>query len=1362
MIVEEGHSQPPSELPERIGPYRIEDRLGEGGMGEVYLAYDERLTRHVAIKHLHRRRTNARAIARLRREAKATARLNHPTIVQVYDLLESDDGDWVVMELVDGSTLHDLVRKKPFAWQQVLRIAREMAIGLQTAHDQHIVHRDLKTENVMLTRSGRVKILDFGLAKSLWQGTSDEPGLSVQGEILGTVRAMSPEQAKGEAIDHRSDLFSLGSLLYETLTGKPAFAGTSAVHTLAILCSEPHRPVQELREDIPDEMAALIDHLLQKNPDRRPQSANEVLAALDAMAEHYLSGNHIDQLRRSVTSSAWSEMLSTGTGEPYAPSAFGTPAVDDDASTDEINEDDRPTAAYTTGQDIPTPSSGMYTPTYFSPTWGRSTSISRTPQSSTTTGIFIRTLLYLEVTGRDALLSRHGNDAYDILAAHDRLVRDLMVTNSGVEIQKSESFLLLFERPADAAGFALAYQQRLAAPIRSANAAARLKARVGIHLGEVRMQENTMADVTRGARPIEVEGMTRLVAFRTMDLAQPGQVLMTHAAYELARRNLQKTDLGAEVLWASYDAYEYQGVGESIRVFEVGLRGLSRMRRPPSTAHARSLRSPSSLLRRHRLTAAIVAVLLVLAAVWWLNAKGEDRRSLAVLGFHNLSEQDGVNWVSRALSDILSTELAVGGQLRTVAGESIVRMKREVDLGPPGMTLAEGTLRKVGRNLSTEYVVLGSYMPQSNDRLQVYVHLQSTRTGETILDFQETGTTADFIELVSKISSRLRQELNLGTITDAQVDEVEATLASNQQAMQLYAEGLELLLAGNAIRARGSLEQAIEIDPDYALAHAALSRTWRALGYDKEAARSAERASQNADRLPREQNLVIEGLHYETIPDWPKAINNYRALWQFYPDNIDHGLRLADVQIMAGRANDALETLAALRKRDAKAQEDARVDLMEAEAAYWLGDYDLELEAGRRAEKKAMAQSAPLLQAEAHTQQGWAYYNQSKLDEAMAQFSAAEKIFMDHEDRGAVGMVLAALGSSAQWQGRLVEAEELYSQALKLHETTGNRSEISAVAYPLAYLTHELGKLSEARRIAEEAIEGSREVDDRLREGRLLDALTWIVFKQSPTEAEAIAREELQLFEEEEVNNEWRGYPNCYLARMMIAFGRLPEARQIKEELQSFVEETNHDLLTSFYFEGLSDFSFVTGDLETARRHNQKALQIRRDTGENEGLSESRVREARLLLAEENPEAARQTARELAHEFYEVGREDLRNTALVIATQASLALNDVAAARSDIDRASDTEQMDLRLTIQAEKARLTAAEGDAKEALRRLAVLEKEAADNQLKLVELQIRYYQGLVELQNGGGRQRLDAVATEAETLGYLRLAGLAKAAS
>jgi serine/threonine-protein kinase len=270
------------ELPERIGPYRVERRLGAGGMGEVFLAYDERLDRRVAIKRIRPEAgISPERRERFRREARVSARLNHPSIVHVYDILTEGDDEHIVMEHVEGEDLHCLLARRMLFVGEVLALARQLADGLDAAHRQGIVHRDFKAENVLVTPAGQAKITDFGIAKQLL-AQSDE-SLTRSHAVVGTYRTMSPEQARGEPVDHRTDLFAFGVLLYEALCRRSPFDAENALATLNQVIHHSPPPIDSLVPAVPAELADLIDALLQKDPALRPQSAGQVRRELEAI-----------------------------------------------------------------------------------------------------------------------------------------------------------------------------------------------------------------------------------------------------------------------------------------------------------------------------------------------------------------------------------------------------------------------------------------------------------------------------------------------------------------------------------------------------------------------------------------------------------------------------------------------------------------------------------------------------------------------------------------------------------------------------------------------------------------------------------------------------------------------------------------------------------------------------------------------------------------------------------------------------------------------------------------------------------------------------------------------------------------------
>ncbi len=245
-------------------------------MGEVFLAFDRRLGRNVAIKRLRLDHDGGTARERFRREARAAARLSHASIVQVYDLIETEPGDWIVMEYVEGPRLTDLVVQGPLPLRAVLLYGRQIAEGLAAAHALGFVHRDLKTENVLIAKTDppTAKILDFGLVRELpAEGDPSTDPLTRAGVLVGTLRSVAPEQVLGLAVGPRADLFALGVLLYEILTARSPFQGANAAETLHRIVAEPYAP---LPPELSAGFAALIGQLLQKAPELRPASAGEV------------------------------------------------------------------------------------------------------------------------------------------------------------------------------------------------------------------------------------------------------------------------------------------------------------------------------------------------------------------------------------------------------------------------------------------------------------------------------------------------------------------------------------------------------------------------------------------------------------------------------------------------------------------------------------------------------------------------------------------------------------------------------------------------------------------------------------------------------------------------------------------------------------------------------------------------------------------------------------------------------------------------------------------------------------------------------------------------------------------------------
>ncbi|MGA7077729.1 MAG: protein kinase [Terriglobales bacterium] len=302
----------------KLGPYEIQSLLGSGGMGEVYRAHDSRLNRIVAIKVLPTSYSaDAERLQRFVQEARAAAALNHPNILSIFDIGEERGAPYIVSELLEGQTLRERIRSGPLSSRKSIDYALQVARGLAAAHEKGIVHRDLKPENLFLTHDDRVKILDFGLAKlTRPENEAGADAATVQvntepGQIMGTAGYMSPEQVRGKPADHRSDIFSFGSILYEMLSGQRAFRGETPADTMSAILKEEPTDLSETARNVPPAVERMVRHCLEKNPAQRFQSAGDLAFNLEALTD--------------------SSVLSSVAGKTGAPAATGQAPIRESA-----------------------------------------------------------------------------------------------------------------------------------------------------------------------------------------------------------------------------------------------------------------------------------------------------------------------------------------------------------------------------------------------------------------------------------------------------------------------------------------------------------------------------------------------------------------------------------------------------------------------------------------------------------------------------------------------------------------------------------------------------------------------------------------------------------------------------------------------------------------------------------------------------------------------------------------------------------------------------------------------------------------------------------------------------------------------
>src|ERR1700720_1911836 len=306
-----------------ISHYRILEKLGGGGMGVGYKAEDTKLHRFVALKFLPDGFTpDSQAVSRFDREAQAASALNHPSICTIHEIGEHNGQPFIVMEFLDGQTLKHLIDGRPLASEQVLELGIEIADALEAAHAEGIIHRDIKPANIFVTKRGRAKVLDFGLAKLVPKGitTTGEDSAadqsdsnSIVGIISGTPSYMSPEQVRGDGLDSRTDIFSLGLVLYEMATGRQAFGGGTGGMIIEAVLTRPPAPVRSINPAIPPRLAEIINKALHKDRDQRYQQVSDLCADLRHLKRELDSGSRaVGEISQSAAISNAGSLSSTG------------------------------------------------------------------------------------------------------------------------------------------------------------------------------------------------------------------------------------------------------------------------------------------------------------------------------------------------------------------------------------------------------------------------------------------------------------------------------------------------------------------------------------------------------------------------------------------------------------------------------------------------------------------------------------------------------------------------------------------------------------------------------------------------------------------------------------------------------------------------------------------------------------------------------------------------------------------------------------------------------------------------------------------------------------------------------------------
>jgi DNA-binding winged helix-turn-helix (wHTH) protein/tetratricopeptide (TPR) repeat protein len=714
-----------------------------------------------------------------------------------------------------------------------------------------------------------------------------------------------------------------------------------------------------------------------------------------------------------------------------------------------------------------------------------------------------------------------------------------------------------------------------------------------------------------------------------------------------------------------------------------------------------------------------------------VSASAPLRRSVAVLGFRNLPGRHDDDWLSGAFTEMLGTELAAGGSLRVVSDEDVARVKGEMAFGDQD-TLAQPTLARLLKDPGADVIVVGSYTAingKDSKRIRLDVRVQDTKTGETVAEDAVSGSEDELFEMVSRAGADLRASLGVYRLRPEDASMVRASLPDNNVAVRFYSQGTSKLWAFDFAGARDDLTKALEADPKYPLAHAALSDAFWHLGYRGKSRAEAKRAVELSSQLPQEERLLIAGQYAKSLDDWRSAVNTYNTLFNLRRDRLDYGLLLAAAQFHAN-SSDVAQTLDALRRLPPPANEDARIDLLEASAE--IGhDLPKAQAAAKRALMKGSAIGSPLIVAHAYgilCQQGSSLG--SSIDEiavdcdrAIQSYSAAGDHYNEVRTRNDSAGVFYS-------RGDLRQAEKIWRDAAKEFAKLDERQGAAATHNNLGEVLMLQGHLTEARKMLNAAIPDYEAAEDIKGVELILNDLA------------NLSREE----------------------------GDLPAAEADLHKAQTLASGRNDSSELAYVFSSLGDVQMDRGDLAASRKSYQQSLDLRNQIGEIQTAAQTRVYLAKLSVEEGHPADALEKDLRNCKELFEKEEQvdDQINTVIVL-SEALSAQKRFSEAKKELDaiaplvQKSQNKLLNLRFSLAAAQVAMEMAPPEAR--AREMGLVRTEAVA--AGYVELGFEAELVLVEWQQKVGqtaqaKSRAMALQQAASHRGFERVSAKADALS
>lgn len=747
---------------------------------------------------------------------------------------------------------------------------------------------------------------------------------------------------------------------------------------------------------------------------------------------------------------------------------------------------------------------------------------------------------------------------------------------------------------------------------------------------------------------------------------------------------------------------------------------------------------------------------------------GVTRRSVAILGFANVSGDAHNRWLSTAFAEMLATELAAGDQLRTVAGEHVARAKLELSLSSEDSYTAD-TLARIHRDLGCDYVVTGSYVvigQAEKGRLRLDARVQDALTGETVTNIAVAGASRDLFDLASRAGEQLRARLGAGPLTKTESEEVKVSLPSNPEVAKLYSEGIARLRVYDDVEAGHFFEKVIHSDPGYAPAYSALARARRALGYDAEATVLARKALDLAGGLPQQVRLQIEARYHEMNGDWARASEIYSRLQRSYPDNPDYGLDLASAQLNLGNTAEAEATIAALRKLPPPQRDDPTIDLTEATLAGDLADYKRERSLTESAAAKSEATGARLLLAQAELLGGSASFFLGDLSRAVSEDAAAQRKFADSGDLDRSAVAAMNIAGVLATQGDVTGAKHSIGQALKVFRKQGDQARLGAAFSNLGEMYEIEGDLPSAENLLRQALAVSIKLN-RMRDVETYNLADLLQRRGKFREAKDMLEPLLEHLRNDG-NKSVLGAAMETLGSIAETQGDMAAALRLYQEAVGRLKETGGKTDYTAAERSLGKALLREGDFVSAKEAFSEALVLDRGTGAKTDTALDQVAMAELSLAQAGPVDSG-TLRSVIDEFQLQKITDGEIEAEIVLSRELIQEGDIAEATNLLRRATilsaHSYDPTLRFDVALVNAQLQSTERLFSEARRTVRMAQQEAVAMDCVRCQLEARLQLGETEIQAGNterGRVQLQQLANDAGSKGYHLIAHRAAADS